>query len=447
MHLADGKDGGLPVREDLFIADGALIPGAAELEQRQGLAGAAGPVALCLSGGGYRAALFHLGGLRRLNELGLLSQVDTISAVSGGSIIAAHLAERLRPWPAPGEVVADWETRVAAPFRAFASRNIRTGPLLRRFLPWNWPRSSISVHALERRYEAELTAMRLRDLPDRPRMIFCATDMAYGTLWTSEKSGVGNEVAGYVRPAPDWSVARAVAASSCFPPIFGPLPIDLAPDQLKDGSAEPGPRRDRVIAGLRLTDGGVLDNLGLLPVLRDHRVFLVSNAGATFDYTPDSGLVWRLSRYRTIVTEQALQARKQWLLLNFQVGRMLGAYWGIDSAVSGYGDPGKPGYSDRLVEDVISEVRTDLDAFSPAEIAVLETHGYRLAEAAVGRHLLGEDGEAPGLSVRREASLAVPHPGLQREDRVRHHLKDSHKMKLPLGRRAPRARVASPGRS
>jgi len=49
-------------------------------EDRRGLA-------ICLSGGGYRAALFHLGGLRRLNELGILSSIDTISSVSGGSIM------------------------------------------------------------------------------------------------------------------------------------------------------------------------------------------------------------------------------------------------------------------------------------------------------------------------------------------------------------------------
>jgi predicted acylesterase/phospholipase RssA len=36
-------------------------------------------MALCLSGGGYRAALFHLGAMRRLNELGVLSVADTIS--------------------------------------------------------------------------------------------------------------------------------------------------------------------------------------------------------------------------------------------------------------------------------------------------------------------------------------------------------------------------------
>lgn len=81
-------------------------------------------LALCLSGGGFRAALFHLGALRRLNELGILSALDTITAVSGGSILAAHLAAAIRPWPAPGESLPDWDVRVATPFRNVMGRNI-----------------------------------------------------------------------------------------------------------------------------------------------------------------------------------------------------------------------------------------------------------------------------------------------------------------------------------
>src|SRR5260370_41264574 len=48
-------------------------------------------IALCLSGGGYRAMLFHLGALWRLNELGYLPQLERVSSVSGGSITAAVL--------------------------------------------------------------------------------------------------------------------------------------------------------------------------------------------------------------------------------------------------------------------------------------------------------------------------------------------------------------------
>src|SRR6202163_57172 len=49
-------------------------------------------IALALSGGGFRAMLFHAGALLRLNELGILSTVARISSVSGGSIAAGYLA-------------------------------------------------------------------------------------------------------------------------------------------------------------------------------------------------------------------------------------------------------------------------------------------------------------------------------------------------------------------
>src|SRR5690349_9268803 len=47
---------------------------------------------LALSGGGFRASLYHLGLLRFLRDAGILAHVTHITAVSGGSIMAAHLA-------------------------------------------------------------------------------------------------------------------------------------------------------------------------------------------------------------------------------------------------------------------------------------------------------------------------------------------------------------------
>jgi hypothetical protein len=49
-------------------------------------------IGLALSGGGFRAAAFHLGVLKRLRELGLLDRVAVLSTVSGGSIVGAFWA-------------------------------------------------------------------------------------------------------------------------------------------------------------------------------------------------------------------------------------------------------------------------------------------------------------------------------------------------------------------
>lgn len=388
-------------------------------------------IALCLSGGGYRAALFHLGALRRLNELGILSQVDTLSSVSGGSILSAHLAECLTPWPAAGAVFPDWVRRVEEPFRAFTRRNIRTLPILMRWLPWNWFRSSTGAEALVSQYERYLTRRRLNELPDRPRFVFCATDMAFGVNWVFDSGALGSSAgrlgdyqAGYMSPLPARPLAQAVAASSCFPPVFNPLPLRVRPEQLTGGRFGRGDRV-QLIEGLRLSDGGVYDNLGLEPVWKDHRVVLVSDGGGVFEAEEERGLLWRLNRYLAIAGRQGGALRKRWLISNFISEQMEGAYWGIGS-ISDHYEKGSDGYSPDLVDEVISEVRTDLDAFSEEEASVLVNHGYRLADAAIQSHSRG--------LVSSAAPLQTPYPDWMDEARVRKALAESHKLKL-LGRR------------
>jgi len=174
------------------------------------------PVSLCLSGGGFRAALFHLGVVRRLNEVAALSVIETITSVSGGSVLAAHLANMLeKSWPPRGEVVEEWEAWVAAPFRRFTSKDLSSAPILSRFWPWNWFRRYVTVRFLAKRYEERLTQQRLEELPARPRFVLLATDMAFGVDWTFERSSMGNDQAGRFDPR-GVRVADAVAASSAF---------------------------------------------------------------------------------------------------------------------------------------------------------------------------------------------------------------------------------------
>ena len=385
-------------------------------------------LALCLSGGGFRAVLFHLGALRRLNELGILSRLDVVSSVSGGSIVAAHLATRLGTWPAPGAVVADWEERVAGPLRRFVRHDLRTGAILHRLLPWNWLRSSAGIMALTARYARRLTDLTLGDLPERPRLVLCATDMATGVNWEFGRDRVGDYQVGYVTPPPtDWPLARAVAASSCFPPVFNPMPIRLPAEAYRGGTLRSGPERDRAVSDLRLTDGGVYDNLALEPVWKSCETVLVSDGGSALPVEADQGLFWRLGRYTGIIQEQGTALRKRWLISNFISGALSGTYWGIGSAAAKYDLPAETGYSADLVDGVIARVRTDLDAFSEGEIAVLENHGYLLAAAAIARH-------QPDLAGGPMAPVTVPHPAWLDEDRVRLALRDSHRRRI-LGRR------------
>src|ERR1700680_1691406 len=84
---------------------------------------------LALSGGGFRATLFHLGALWRLNELGWLRQLDIITSVSGGSIVNGVLALRWSElaWqglPGGGEMAANFAEKIAAPIRQFCGKSI-----------------------------------------------------------------------------------------------------------------------------------------------------------------------------------------------------------------------------------------------------------------------------------------------------------------------------------
>src|SRR5437870_13405946 len=92
-----------------------------------------------LSGGGFRATLFHIGAIRRLNEFGILPKLTTVSSVSGGSILNGFLATRLSSPLRNG--IADFDSGVSKPVRQFCSLDIRRCIALEVLLPGTHNRS------------------------------------------------------------------------------------------------------------------------------------------------------------------------------------------------------------------------------------------------------------------------------------------------------------------
>ena len=352
-------------------------------------------VGLSLSGGGFRATLFHLGALRRLNEFGILPRLTTISSVSGGSILNGFLASRL---PSPLSAgIGDFERAVSQPLRQFCSRNLRRWLALEMFVP-----GTHNSEGLAGQYDRNLTGGKsLAEIPDSPAHVFCSTDLAYGVNWIFRKKLCGDYRAGYQDPDPRWTVGAAVAASSCFPPVFKPMRLGLDPRRLTGGDVPSGPDRDKCIRGLTLSDGGVYDNLGLEPIWKNHETVLASDGGALFSTRGDTGPVWEVARYLAIPENQALAVRKRWLIASFVSGQLHGTYWGIGSSPYDYGV--QQGFANDLVKNFIAAIRTDLDSFSEAEASVLENHGYWLADAAIRVHV-------PALLPNPVPPLAVPNP-------------------------------------
>ena len=380
-------------------------------------------IALCLSGGGFRSALFHLGALRRLHELRLLRDVSLVSSVSGGSILSGFFADVLVRAGAPDSREAfadwlddvDWEKIVAAPFRAITSRDFRTLPVLKHVL-WNWLVPGPRVADLERRYRRRISDLKLGALPEHPRFVFCATDLTFGVNWEFDRDRAGDYQAGYLDEAREWPLARAMAASSCFPPIFGPVPV-RAVSGYKKGRYR-GAERERLKKRILLTDGGVYDNLGLEPAWKDYPAVLVSDCGAPFEFSAGKMPLRMLLRYTSVVMNQAASLRKRMFFERRRSGDYTGTYWSLASAVDD-NEGGVSGYSSELVRERIAEIRTDLDAFTEAEQKILENHGYFAANRSLTQHFEGRDGPT--------VVPAPPHPEWTDEAKVRSALATSHR--------------------
>src|SRR5712691_1812890 len=128
-------------------------------------------IALCLSGGGYRAMIFHVGALWRLNEAGLLPRLDRISSVSGGSITAALLGLKWTQLDFDGSGVARaFVDSVVDPLRSQALRTIDVPAILFGFLYPRWITRSV-----ERSFGRLYKKATLVDLPITPKFVLNAT--------------------------------------------------------------------------------------------------------------------------------------------------------------------------------------------------------------------------------------------------------------------------------
>lgn len=379
---------------------------AAEAEPPGGAGRARHGRALCLSGGGYRAALFHLGAVRRLNELGILAGLRTVSGVSGGSIVANLLADPRLGFPADGGVVAGFEEFVAEPLAGLCCRNVRTPALLAKARPWHWLGPDVAVRALADQF-AVAVPWWSRPLRDNdvagPAVITGATEIGYGVDWVFEDptahrphGRVGDYRVGYAAPPPELRMADLVAASCAFPPFFAPMVFDGVALHLVGGhkGLESEQARAAIMRRIRLTDGGVYDNLGLEPVWKNHAEVLVSDGGGVFRARTERTVVGRMLRILGIATNGGQSVRSRWLHASFARGAIHGATWALDAVVEGC--------YPRATTELVNAVRTDLDAFSIGEQQVLERHGYLVADHHVRAH-------APEM-VAVDAPLAPPHP-------------------------------------
>lgn len=373
-----------------------------------------GNTLLCLSGGGFRAAAFHLGAVRRLVELNLIPHVTEIRAVSGGAILAAWIAVNLRSagdWDA-----IRWEKDIAQPFRAFLEQDARTVPVLVT-APVNWAVPRARIRLLQSKLDQLLRHASVDDLPHSPRFLFLTTDIFQGELLALP----------HARVSSGWPLSLVVAASACFPPVFGPIYVS-----------------DFTGKALALVDGGVWGNIGLSgSSISRAECVLVSDASYLLE-----------PRFKKPLVNHALLKRTLDVALSRGDSVLRHKMWESDNVnarleVWRMGDTTNIGSFPSYEYDVestkrIAGIRTDLDSFSSAEIAILENHGYMRACSSLSWLITRvrsdmDDPLSPARSfdrgmMRRLVDLAElnylpliqpPHPGMLNPASVKHHLAGS----------------------
>jgi NTE family protein len=339
-------------------------------------------IALCLSGGGYRAMLFHLGALWRLNELGYLPKLNRISSVSGGSITAGVLAAHWSALQFDATGVAKSFSQVVDKVRKLAGKTIDQGAILGGLLG----PGSISDKVISALDEQLFNGKTLADLPEPPRFVINATNVQSGALWRFMKPYMRDWRVGEVRN-PNVRLAVAVAASAAFPPFLSPIKLELDPAAFTPGSGH-DLQREPFTSDVILTDGGVYDNLGLETAWKRYKTILVGNGGGKMaaQAEPKSDWARHSKRVLDVIDNQVRSLRQRQVIGSFEMGIRTGTYWGIRTDIADYGIPNSlPCAHDKTME--LAEIDTRLKRLEPEVQERLINWGYAVSDAAMRRHV------------------------------------------------------------
>jgi len=357
-----------------------LIPGDEAKQPRPGMA-------LCLSGGGYRAMVFHLGALLRLNEAGLLKKLSRVSSVSGGSITAGMLGLKWTKlnFNAHG-TATNLSEEVIQPVLDLADHTLDVISIVEGVLS---PFKSIADEIADAYRNHLYGHATLQDLPSGsagPRFVINATNVQTKVLWRFSKPYMGDYRVGLIMN-PTLDLAVAVGASSAFPPVLSPVELKLDSAQFAPATAG-GLQRPPFTTDVILSDGGVYDNLGLETAWKEYDTILVSDGGGATPDDPQPHKDWARHAYRILelLDNQVGSLRKRSVIGSFEIGLRKGTYWGIRTHIADYklSDP-MPCPPDATLE--LANTPTRLKAMGERLKQRLVNWGYAVCDAAIRKHI------------------------------------------------------------
>ena len=355
-------------------------------------------LAIALSGGGVRAAVFHLGVLGRLAHARRLEEVAAISSVSGGSLaVGLVMAHCQNQWPNGRRFLFEVVPRL---HDLMVGRDLQRAFIAASLCkPWRMTsgRAWVLADVLRRVWHIE---GELGELPPQPIWTINATCYQTGKNWRFERDVMGDYQTRYVRH-PRIALASVLAASAAVPGLIGPLTIDSrrhrwSADHDHDVPIEPKHPT------LQLWDGGVYDNLGVEALFKPGSgliegidTLIVSDASRPLGVAQPKPF-WRLGslasslRLIDMATDQVRSVRARTLIDHFRKHPGSGTYLRM-------GKRRQPDHrllsGTRSVTMTAEEVRlasnlgTTLRKLTSREFSRLFRHGYEVAEATLAKRL------------------------------------------------------------
>lgn len=389
--------------------------------------------ALALSGGGYRASVFHLGVLARLAREEKLENVTFLSTVSGGSlVIGLVFTLNNNIWPTSQQYL---EIVLPAARKLFTTTDLQKSLLQKisqnLFLLFG-TRSQALSRLIQEKWGVNIS---VKQLPTSPRWMINATCYETGKNWRFEQFRMGDYKFGYSYDTDQVKLSDAMAASAGFPGLIGALELDIssikwfeytsnvqAGDEVSDSPGKIQARKTQPKTQLfsnkvHLWDGGVYDNHGL-EGLHDFRTgwsdkfefLLVSDAAGRSGmehYFPGAKALGRLitgimmNQVRSLRTRSILERIQnhddkgvflqtgksvKYILNNIQRTKDNGVY--IDEVLK------QPGFIDRASQGTLTQEQAEQVANFPtvirkleeAEFQLIYQHGFETANAVLSSY-------------------------------------------------------------
>ncbi len=221
-------------------------------------------IGIALSGGGIRAAVFHIGILKYLADNKKLENVVHLSSVSGGSLLLGLIFSiNDGKWPNDQEFLE----KVYPQLEYYLTKRSIFNPfLLFRFFIFNPFTFIILIIFNRRKLLSKLISQNWRinknfsDLNTNVMWDICATSRETGNMWRIKSDCMGDYQLGYT-DRNNLSLSDVISISAAFPLVIGPFKLKTAYYKWYkyNSQTEISPKLKKIT----IYDGGIYDNMAL----------------------------------------------------------------------------------------------------------------------------------------------------------------------------------------